>query len=142
VFFDSGGTPVGGDELRRVLRMEEEVGGEGSRTKMKGFAWRQRSPGRWSRRRHSSLILAALMRYRRPASDETQGSSSVEVSECSDVDKRAQSVGTAHGARGDSFMAEAVLREKGGGPRCRGGKERGVRWRGRDAWRGGSGRLA
>jgi hypothetical protein len=31
VFFDSGGTPVGHDELRRVLRMEEEVGDEGIR---------------------------------------------------------------------------------------------------------------
>jgi hypothetical protein len=102
---------------------------------MKGFAWRQCSPGRWSRRRHSSLILAALMRYRRPASDETQGSSSVEVSECSDVDKRAQSVGTAHGARGDSFTAEAVLREKGGGPRCRGARRGG--FGGAGATRGG-----
>jgi hypothetical protein len=37
VFFDSSDTPVGGDELRRVLWMEEEVGDEGSQTKLKGF---------------------------------------------------------------------------------------------------------
>jgi hypothetical protein len=40
VFFDSGGTLVGSNELRWVLWMEEEVGDEGSQTKMKGFAWR------------------------------------------------------------------------------------------------------
>jgi hypothetical protein len=53
------------------------------------------------------------------------------------VDERAQSRGMVHGARGDSFMAEAVSREKGGGPRCRGSKERGGWWRGRDVWIGG-----
>jgi hypothetical protein len=40
VFFDTSDTPVGDDELQRV------VGDEGSRTKMKGFAWRRRSQGR------------------------------------------------------------------------------------------------
>jgi hypothetical protein len=83
--------------------MEEEVGDEGSQTKLKGFAWRQRSPGRWSRRRHSSSISTVPMRFRWPASDETLGSSLVEVSECSGVDERVWSGGTAHGGSGRLF---------------------------------------
>jgi hypothetical protein len=59
VFFDSGGTPVDSGELRWVLRMEEEVGDEGGQTKMKGFTWRRRSPGRWSQRQRSSSISMA-----------------------------------------------------------------------------------
>jgi hypothetical protein len=115
VFFDSGGTLVGSNELRRVLQMEEEVGDEGSQTKMKGFAWRRRS----------SSISMAPMRFRRPASDETQGSGSVEVLECSSVDERMQSGGTTHAAQGDSFIAKAVLREKGAVHGAGGSKERG-----------------
>jgi hypothetical protein len=126
VFFDSGGTPVGDDELRRVLRMEE-VGDEGSQTKMKGFTWRWHSQGRWSQRRCSSSISTTPTHFRQQDSDETQGRSSVEVSECSGVDERTQSGGMAHGAQGDSFAAEAVSREKGWGVHsARGSKERGV----------------
>jgi hypothetical protein len=94
---------------------------------MKGFAWRRHSAGRWSGRQHSSLFLMALMHFRWPALDETQGSGSVEVLECSGEDERAQSGGTVHGAWGDSFMVEAVSREKGGGSTVQGGsKDRGV----------------
>jgi hypothetical protein len=67
----------------------------------------------------------APMRFRRPASDETQGSGSVEVLECSSVDERMQSGGTARAAQGDSFMAKAVSREKGGRSMAQGGARRG-----------------
>jgi hypothetical protein len=149
VFFDSGGTPVGQDELRRVLRMEEEVGDEGSQSKMKGFTWRRHSPGRWSQRRHLSLISMALTHFLRPALDETQGSGSMEVSECSDVDARAQSGGTVNKAQGDSFTVVAVSREKGGGPQRKAGAAEAVAGRANrrgqrkggptqwDGWRGG-----
>jgi hypothetical protein len=67
------------------------------------------------------------MHFRWPALDETQGSGSVEVLECSGADERAQSGRTVHGAWGDSFMVEAVSREKGGGSTVQGGsKDRGV----------------
>jgi hypothetical protein len=105
--------------------MEEDVGDEGSRTKMKGFAWRQGSPGRWSQRRCSSSISTVPTCFWWPASDEMQGSGSVEVSECSGVDERAQSGGTAHGVQGDPFMVEVVSRERGGAVHSAGGARRG-----------------
>jgi hypothetical protein len=97
---------------------------------MKGFAWRRHSPGRWSQRRHLSLILMALTHFWRPALDEMQGSGSMEVSECSDVDARAQSGGTMNKAQGDSFTAVAVSREKGGWSIAKGRRGGGGGWSG------------
>jgi hypothetical protein len=105
VFFDSGDTLVGNVVLRRVLWMEEEVGDEGSWTNLKGFTWKQHSSGRWSQRRCSSSISTAPTCFRWPASDETQGSNSMEVSECSGMDERARSGETAHGGSGRLFYS-------------------------------------